>query len=120
MHEDTMFVPVELRAPEGARVMEIDWADGTHQRYRHLHLRAFCPCAHCQGHQGPVRWVSEIQAADDRAFELAAIEEVGSYAVQLSWADGHATGIYAFTYLRELGDLFDLPLTEIQALTFGR
>jgi DUF971 family protein len=28
--------------------------------------------------------------------------EVGDYALQLTWGDGHATGIYTFVFLREL------------------
>jgi DUF971 family protein len=27
---------------------------------------------------------------------------VGNYALQLTWGDGHATGIYSFRYLRTL------------------
>jgi DUF971 family protein len=32
------------------------------------------------------------------------IEPVGHYAVRLVFDDGHATGLYSWTYLRELGD----------------
>jgi len=56
--------PVELRAPRGARRLEIDWADGETSAYRHAILRGFCPCAHCQGHHGPVRWVAGASDAD--------------------------------------------------------
>ena len=89
--------PVEIRAPAGARTVEIDWADGTTVVYPHRVLRGFCPCAACQGHQGPVTF-------RDGAYdlELTAIEEVGSYAVRLTWGDGHSTGIYSFAFLRAL------------------
>jgi DUF971 family protein len=36
------------------------------------------------------------------AFELARFVPVGGYAVQLFWADGHNSGIFAFDYLRRL------------------
>ncbi len=36
------------------------------------------------------------------AFRLARLETVGGYALQPTWADGHATGIYSFDYLRRL------------------
>ena len=39
--------------------------------------------------------------------ELREIEQVGNYALGLTWADGHSSGIYSFRYLRTLGDLID-------------
>jgi DUF971 family protein len=36
------------------------------------------------------------------SFELAGFDLVGGYALQPRWADGHISGIYAFTYLRRL------------------
>lgn len=109
--------PVELRAPRGARLMEIEWSDGATTSYRHLILRGFCPCAHCQGHHGPILWV---EGAESASHELTSIEEVGNYAVQLGWADGHATGIYSFRYLRELAELADADLEAAKAHRFGR
>ena len=88
--------PVEVHAPRGSRAMEIIWADGHKGIYQHEVLRGFCPCATCQGHQGPIRFVAGGN------LELTDIEEVGSYALRLGWADGHATGIYSFGYLRQL------------------
>lgn len=108
-------VPVELRAPEGARLMEIEWSDGLSASYRHLVLRGFCPCAHCQGHHGPVAFV-EGQGSP----ELRDIEEVGNYAVRLTWADGHATGIYTFRFLRELAPLADVSDEDLPRHHFGR
>ncbi len=35
-------------------------------------------------------------------YTLAAMQQVGSYAVQLQWADGHNTGIYTWEYLLAL------------------
>jgi DUF971 family protein len=36
------------------------------------------------------------------AFQLVRIANVGGYAIQPFWADGHATGIFSFDYLRQL------------------
>lgn len=115
--EDTAFEPTELRAPEGARRMEIDWGDGESSAYRHAILRGFCPCANCQGHHGPVRWVD---GAGDTSLELTGIEEVGNYAIQLTWADGHATGIYTFRFLRSLSEVGEAEVSEVRSLTFMR
>lgn len=94
--EDRATTPVELRAPAGARTLEIDWADGHTGIYPHAILRGFCPCAHCQGHSGAIEFV---EGGD---LEIRDIEEVGSYAVRLTWGDGHGTGIYSFRFLRAL------------------
>ena len=88
--------PLEVRAPRGATTLEIDFADGHRATYPHQVLRGYCPCAICQGHQGPIRFV------EGGSLELSDLGEVGDYALRLTWSDGHATGIYTFAFLREL------------------
>ena len=39
-----------------------------------------------------------------QSFQLARIANVGTYAIQPVWADGHATGIFSFDYLRSVAD----------------
>ncbi len=99
MSDELRTTPTELRAPRGARVLEIDWADGFRGRIEHRILRGFCPCAHCQGHEGPIRFV------EGASLDLVDIEEVGQYALCLAWGDGHRTGIYTFEHLRRLSEL---------------
>lgn len=94
--------PVELAAPRGATSLTITWSNGARTEYGHALLRGFCPCAHCQGHQGPVRWADGVGDEDPTLLD---VEEVGNYAVRLSWPDGHATGIYSFDFLRRLAPL---------------
>ena len=43
------------------------------------------------------------------AFRLVRVEMVGTYAVQPVWADGHATGIYSFDYLRRAAKAGEKP-----------
>lgn len=96
MPSDVATTPLEVRAPRGAQVMEIDFEDGHRGVYPHEVLRGYCPCALCQGHQGPIRYVP---GGDTVLTDLA---EVGDYALRLTWADGHSTGIYTFRFLRDL------------------
>lgn len=95
--------PTTVRAPMGAEVFEIDWADGATGRLTNALLRAYCPCAGCQGHSGTIKYIPHGDAM------LLKIEEVGSYALQFTWGDGHASGIYTFRYLRRLGELAQDP-----------
>jgi DUF971 family protein len=89
-------VPLTVRAPVGSDVTEIDWADGHTGILPNELLRAYCPCAGCQGHSGEIRYIAGGNSV------INALEEVGSYALQFTWGDGHASGIYTFRYLRRL------------------
>ncbi|MGF1464979.1 MAG: gamma-butyrobetaine hydroxylase-like domain-containing protein [Sandaracinaceae bacterium] len=117
MSEAESTTPVEVRAPAGARWLEIDWADGVTTRTHHAVLRGFCPCATCQGHHGAIRWVT---GAEDADLELAVLEQVGNYALRLGWGDGHGTGIYAFPHLRALGELGEITAEDVQERRFER
>jgi DUF971 family protein len=115
-----MPTPVEVRAPEGARLLEIEWDDGETTFHRHQVLRAFCPCALCQGHSGPVRWVEGTSSLPDEAFALQSIEPTGGYALRLQWGDGHGSGIYTFEHLQALAELFDQTEEELAGRVFHR
>lgn len=91
--------PTMVRAPMGATELEVDWADGHTSVLPNAFLRGYCPCAGCQGHSGEIRFIPGQNA------EITAIEEVGSYALQFTWGDGHGSGLYTFRYLRRLGEL---------------
>jgi DUF971 family protein len=84
--------------------LAIKWSDGGESYIRLEKLRRACPCAGCKGEMDVM---GNVYKSPDKpfaanAFELKRIDSVGSYAVQPAWADGHATGIYAFDYLRRL------------------
>jgi DUF971 family protein len=96
MARDPKYVPLGVKAPHGARVMEIRWADGHRSILPHEILRGYCPCAHCQGHGGARKFVP---GGD---LDLREITETGNYALQFTWGDGHDSGIYDFPYLRSL------------------
>jgi DUF971 family protein len=46
---------------------------------------------------------------------ITAIDPVGNYAVRLTFSDGHSTGIFAWPYLRRLGDERDSLWAEYLA-----
>jgi DUF971 family protein len=69
-------------------------------------LRRACPCAACQGEPDALgRVVRPRVDYGPRSFDLQKFQPVGGYAIQLYWADGHSSGIYAFDYLRKLTEL---------------
>lgn len=69
-------------------------------------LRRSCPCASCQGEPDALgRVVRPYVEWGPQAFELTKFEAVGGYAIQLFWADGHSSGIYSYSYLKQLASL---------------
>ena len=98
MSRDPKTRAVALRSPRGARMTEIDWADGHKGKYPHAMLRGYCPCAGCQGHSGTIRFIE----TSDTQQELDDISPVGKYALQLRWFDGHDSGLYSYAFLRAL------------------
>jgi DUF971 family protein len=86
--------------------LAIKWDDG-HESFIALEkLRRACPCAGCKGetdimgnvYKNPDRPLTAL------AFRLTRINQVGGYAVQPVWADGHSTGIYSYDYLRRVAE----------------
>lgn len=89
--------------------LRIDWADGTASHYPLAFLRKNCPCATCrtEREQQTVSKPSSLSltilpAGIDRAAQFVSARTVGNYAIQITWADGHSTGIYDFRHLREI------------------
>jgi DUF971 family protein len=69
-------------------------------------LRRGCPCAACQGEPDAMgRVIRPVPSIGENGFRLRRVEDVGGYALQLFWDDGHSTGIYTFDYLRRLDAL---------------
>ena len=69
-------------------------------------LRRACPCAACQGEPDALGRIQKpIVEYGPKAFDLIQLQQIGGYALQLSWADGHQTGFYSFAYLRKLAEL---------------
>ena len=93
-------VPTEIKLHQRSKVMEITFSDGVSFRLPYEFLRVHSPSAEVRGH-GPGQ---EVLQAGKRDVEIRSLEPVGSYAVQPSFSDGHATGIYSWDYLHYLGE----------------
>ena len=76
------------------------WDDGHRGRHAYRTLRERCPCAHCvdewtgEGRLDPSKVPDDIHPRE--------VGRVGAYALRFTWSDGHETGIYTFTLLREI------------------
>ncbi len=90
--------PADIEHNEEHSVLRIRWSDGVTTEYSLAGLRGWCPCASCQGHGSERNFVSEGTS------RLSSFEGVGRYALRLLWDDGHSTGMYAYSYLREIAE----------------
>ncbi|MCX7808139.1 MAG: DUF971 domain-containing protein [Deltaproteobacteria bacterium] len=109
--------PLEIYAPLEGDHIQIKWRDGLISSLPLRLLRGFCPCAYCQGHGGPIRWVEEALSSDLRIREIG---EVGNYAIRILWSDGHGSGIYSFRFLRKLHELGSKKEQEWRQTELGR
>ena len=105
MHSPTtpadMVTPKAIHADRAAGRLSITWGDGHETAYEMLPLRWLCPCAYCRGEAGLPGWLDSAPTLSPEQTRLTDIHLVGNYAVAPHWADGHSTGFYTFTMLRE-------------------
>lgn len=81
-----------------SRELELRYANGEQFRLSCEYLRVFSPSAEVRGHgQG-----QETLQTGKVDVTITAIQPVGNYAVQLTFSDGHNTGLYSWSYLYEL------------------
>jgi DUF971 family protein len=92
--------PTELRLFKEEGRLEVEFCDGPTHSLPAEYLRVESPSAEVQGH-GPHQ---KTIVAGRRNVKITAIEPVGRYAIRIIFDDGHDTGIYSWSYLRELGD----------------
>jgi DUF971 family protein len=80
-------------------VLELTFADGKNFTLPCEFLRVYSPSAEVRGH-GPGQ---EVLQTGKKDVEITHIEPAGSYAIQLTFSDGHDTGIYSWELLYEYG-----------------
>lgn len=93
--------PARIHADRPAQRLEIEWRDGHKSVYEFEPLRWLCPCATCRGEGGMPGWLDSNPTLTASQTTLIDLRLVGSYAVQPTWGDGHATGYYSFASLRD-------------------
>lgn len=112
--------PTALTVHKQSRVLEIAFDDGKVFPLPFEFLRVYSPSAEVRGHgQG-----QEILQTGKRDVLVTALDQVGNYAVQLHFSDGHNTGIYSWDYLYQLGNeqekLWETYLQRLEAAGFTR
>lgn len=91
-------IPVELKLADARRILAITWEDGAVSRLAAPLLRRHSRAA------SAIRAQVDGRAPDAGALSVTGIDPIGSYAVRLSFSDGHDRGIYPWAYLRAIAD----------------
>jgi DUF971 family protein len=86
-----------------SKVLEVGFSDGATFRLPFELMRVYSPSAEVQGHGAG----QEVLQSGKREVDLTALEQVGNYAVQPTFSDGHNSGIFSWDYLYFLGSQQD-------------
>ena len=98
---------VKIHVKTGAGV-DITWADAHFSHFDFAYLRENCPCATCNDARAKKESSPAVQLSSPllpmykprpRAESAA---QVGNYAIQIFFNDGHSTGIFSYDYLRTI------------------
>ncbi len=92
-------IPTEITLHKSKRTLEIAFEDGQRFELPVEYLRVYSPSAEVQGH-GPGQEVLQVGKEE---VNIEKIEQVGTYAIQPSFDDGHNSGIYSWDTLYDLG-----------------
>lgn len=96
--------PVEIEVSNKEQILEINWTDGDISVYPLFGLRKNCPCVMCRGGHAHM---NEFEPAlffveHPSKVNIRDLEQIGNHAIQITWEDGHNSGMYRWETLRYL------------------
>lgn len=92
--------PIELKLDKDKRVLTVSFDDGARFALPAELLRVLSPSAEVQGHSPEQR----VTVPGKQNVRITKLDPVGTYAVRITFDDGHDTGLYVWDYLRDLGE----------------
>ncbi|ODS00032.1 hypothetical protein AUC68_02560 [Methyloceanibacter methanicus] len=92
--------PTELKLDKDKAVLTVSFDDGARYALPAELLRVLSPSAEVQGHSPEQR----VTVPGKKNVRIQELEPVGTYAVRITFDDGHNTGLYVWDYLRDLGE----------------
>ena len=91
--------PTELRLHKDRKTLTVAFDNGRSFDLSAEYLRVKSPSAEVQGHSPN----EGKTVAGKKEVAILEVHPIGNYAVRLVFDDLHSTGIYSWSYLRELG-----------------
>ena len=112
--------PTEIRLNSAKNQLRVTFSDGAALSLDAEYLRVYSPSAEVQGHSPAERKI----VGGKKDVTITNLEQVGNYAIQIVFSDGHNTGLYTWIYLRDLGEkhviLWKQYLEELEANGMSR
>ena len=108
--ESTQIWPIEIRCNEERNKLNVHFDNGDFVELSAELLRVESPSAEVQGH-GPGQKKTPL---DKQNVTITKITAVGSYAVRLTFSDGHDTGIYSWGLLYDYGKRKEKLMVDYQ------
>ena len=94
-----MPVPTRIVVSEQKDVLHLEYQGDVRFSLTAEYLRAFSPSAEVRGHGAG----QEVLQVGKRHVLITSLQPSGNYAIQISFDDGHDSGIFTWEYLFELG-----------------
>ena len=103
---DARTTPLKLDLKRDEKLV-VQWQDGHTCVYPIAYLRKHCPCASCKHFREeqaskPRTSLTVFSKSTEGPLSATSAQLVGGYALRIDWSDQHNTGIYSFSYLREI------------------
>lgn len=96
-------IPTKIKLHKEDGSLTLEYSDGSQFTLSGEYLRVNSPSAEVRGHGRG----QEVLQYGKKHTGVTAIEPSGNYAIQLTFSDGHDTGIYSWDYLRDLAINYD-------------
>lgn len=94
--------PKKIKLTDKKKLLII-WDDGSESVLELRELRKRCPCATCLAERDK-QGKKYIPLFAENQITVRSIDQVGNYAVQITWNDGHSTGIYEYHFLKKFSE----------------
>ena len=91
-------LPTDVKLNKKSATLELVYGEDSTSELSAEFLRVHSPSAEVRGHGRG----QEVLQVGKRRVKISSLETVGNYAIKLAFDDGHDTGIYSWTYLKEL------------------
>lgn len=91
--------PTKIQWQRQSRILQVEFGGDEHYALPAEYLRVYSPSAEVQGHGAS----EPVLVPGKRGVSIQRMEPVGRYALRLVFDDGHATGLYSWDVLRDLG-----------------
>lgn len=91
-------VPIGIELHRQSKTLDLKYANDENYTLACEYLRVYSPSAEVRGH-GEGQETLQVGKIN---VTITNIQPVGNYAIQLTFSDGHDTGLYSWEYLYEL------------------